>query len=277
MFEFISRNKVALLFILILLMLFLMMSFQVGTGGSNPVQKAFHLIISPIQQSVHGAIRYGGSLWHNYVYLVEVRKENRRLQEQLDGQRLRLQRLGYMERSVRQLERLLHFGKYVPAVVTGARVVAADYGDPIRTRVTIDQGKRQGLVEGSPVMTPEGIVGKVVITGLTTSIVEMINSENSAISARVARNDHVVGVVWGREGPRLVMEYVKNLDDIQQNDLIVSAGFDGIYPAGFVIGRVASVRDGEGLFKEVKVQPAVELSSLEKVLVLNERQEGEHE
>jgi rod shape-determining protein MreC len=273
MIDFLSRKRVTLLFILILLMLFLMMSFQVGAGGRNPVQKAFHLLISPVQQGIHGIIHYGSGMWHDYVYLVNVRKENRALKRALDEQRLRLQRLGYIERSVRRLERMLHFGKHLPAGLIGARVIAADYGDPVRTRVTIDRGRRHGVMEEHPVLTPDGIVGKVVIAGLTTSVVEMISSENSAISARVARSEDVVGVVWGRESALLVMEYVKNLDDIQREDLIVSAGFDGIYPPGYVIGRVASVEDGEGLFKEVRVEPAVRLASLESVLVLKYRPE----
>jgi rod shape-determining protein MreC len=277
MIDFISRNRVALLFVLILLMLFLMMSFQIGAEGRNPVQRAFHLIISPIQQSVHGAIHYGSSLWNNYLYLVNVRQDNQRLKTALDEQRLRLQRLGYIERSVRRLERLLHFGKHLPPEFCGARVVAADYGNPVRTRVTIDRGRRHGLEEEYPVLTPEGIVGKVIIAGPSTSVVEMINSENSAISARIAGKEEVVGVVWGRESALLVMEYVKNLDDIKRDDLVVSAGFDGIYPSGHVIGRVASVEDGEGLFKDVRVEPAVKLSSLEKVLVLKYRPEVERE
>ena len=279
MIDFVSRNRVSILFLLILFLLFLMMSLQVRRGGTNPVRQGITLVISPMQHTVHTTISYCGSVWSDYVFLINLKEENKRLKEELRRQKVRLLRADYLDRSIRHLETLLDFKEKLDYEVVVARVIAADYSNPERTRImiTLDRGREKGLYVNSPVLTSEGIVGKVVSTTFSTAVVEMINHSNSGISARVERDESVVGVVVGRNGSRLVMEYVKNLDDIRENDLVVSAGFDGIYPPGYPIGRVSSVKTGEWLFKEVMIQPAVNLSSLERVFVLKKKKEMNRE
>ena len=279
MIDFVSRNRVSILFLLILFLLFLMMSLQVQRGGTNPVRQGITLVISPMQHTVHTTISYCGSVWSDYVFLINLKEENKRLKDKLRRQKVRLLRADYLDRSIRHLETLLDFKEKLDYEVVVARVIAADYSNPERTRImiTLDRGREKGLYVNSPVLTSEGIVGKVVSTTFSTAVVEMINHSNSGISARVERDESVVGVVVGRNGSRLVMEYVKNLDDIRENDLVVSAGFDGIYPPGYPIGRVSSVKTGEWLFKEVMIQPAVNLSSLERVFVLKKKKEMNRE
>jgi len=279
MIDFVSRNRVSILFLLILFLLFLMMSLQVRRGGSNPVRQGITLVISPMQHTVHTTISYCGSVWSDYVFLINLKEENKRLKDKLRRQKVRLLRADYLDRSIRHLETLLDFKEKLDYEVVVARVIAADYSNPERTRImiTLDRGREKGLYVNSPVLTSEGIVGKVVSTTFSTAVVEMINHSNSGISARVERDESVVGVVVGRNGSRLVMEYVKNLDDIRENDLVVSAGFDGIYPPGYPIGRVSSVKTGEWLFKEVMIQPAANLSSLERVFVLKKKKEMNRE
>ena len=80
------------------------------------------------------------------------------------------------------------------------------------------------------------------------------------------------GVVMGADGdPPLRMEYVSNLADVQVGDLVTTSGLDGIFPRGFVIGRVDRVERGAGLYREIRVRPRVDVAALDVVLIVLEQ------
>jgi rod shape-determining protein MreC len=84
----------------------------------------------------------------------------------------------------------------------------------------------------------------------------------------VIERSRAAGVVVGTDGdPPLRMEYVSNLADVNPGDIVVTSGIEGIYPRGFVIGRVERVRRGAE-YKNIRVRPAVDFSALEEVLVV---------
>jgi rod shape-determining protein MreC len=95
--------------------------------------------------------------------------------------------------------------------------------------------------------------------------VQLLIDRTAGAGALVERT-RAGGVVVG-EGETLRMEYVSPLADVAVNDVVVSSGLDGIYPKGFVIGRVVAV-DGTGAARRITVRPSVDFSSLEEVLVV---------
>ena len=91
---------------------------------------------------------------------------------------------------------------------------------------------------------------------------------NAAAGAHVERT-RAPGVVVGTDDSTLLMmEYVSNLEDVRVGDEIVTSGIDGIYPKGFRIGKVADVEEGVGLYQLIHVEPIVDFSQLEDVLVV---------
>jgi rod shape-determining protein MreC len=66
----------------------------------------------------------------------------------------------------------------------------------------------------------------------------------------------------------LRMEYVSEVADVAPGDIVVTSGIDGIYPKGFIIGRIETVERSGGAYKRIRVRPAVDFSSLEEVLVV---------
>jgi rod shape-determining protein MreC len=98
--------------------------------------------------------------------------------------------------------------------------------------------------------------------------VQLLTGRNAAAGAIIERT-RVGGIVMGGEAdPPLRMDFVSNLADVQVGDLVVTSGLDGIYPKGFAIGRVESAGPGPGLYKVIRVRPAVDFSTLEEVLVV---------
>jgi rod shape-determining protein MreC len=125
------------------------------------------------------------------------------------------------------------------------------------------------------VLSPTGVVGRVVAVGPRASRVQLLLDRDSGVAAMIERS-RVAGVVCGQVAfadqgkPDLVMKYVSSLSDVAVGDRVLSSGLDRIYPKGLVIGRVRSVGAGAGLFREVLVTPSAGFDRLEEVLVVRD-------
>jgi rod shape-determining protein MreC len=121
------------------------------------------------------------------------------------------------------------------------------------------------------VVTPDGIVGKIVEVLPNTAQVLLINDKDSGVGALFsATRTH--GVVRGSGDPEPRMEYVVNDEKVQTGDAIVTSGEDRIFPKDFPIGTVESAKAANP-FQVIRVQPSARLDRLEEVLVLLSQQE----
>jgi rod shape-determining protein MreC len=121
------------------------------------------------------------------------------------------------------------------------------------------------------VVSTGGVVGRLILVSPNASRVLLINDHNSAMDAFDQRSQ-ARGIVAGVVDDGLMMKYVDRSEDIKAGDTIVSAGVDGIFPRGLLVGRVARVsQEGPGLFLNVEVSPAVDFRKLEQVLVLTQQ------
>jgi rod shape-determining protein MreC len=118
------------------------------------------------------------------------------------------------------------------------------------------------------VLAPTGIAGRVVETYPHHSKVMLVVDRNSAADAMVQRT-RVRGILQGKGGNRCSLDYVYKSADVQLGDLVLASGLGGIYPKGLVFGKVtAANKKNPGVFQEIEVTPAVDLSTLEEVLVV---------
>ncbi len=147
-----------------------------------------------------------------------------------------------------------------------AQVIAEDSTSWFRT-IVIDKGLDQGVAEGMAVVVPEGVVGRVIRSSAGESRVLLVTDASSAAAALVQRT-RTRGVCRG-QGERLALEFALRQEDIRVEDRIITSGMGGVFPKGLLIGRVSSVERGQyGLFQGVVVEPVVDFSRLEEVLVL---------
>jgi rod shape-determining protein MreC len=117
------------------------------------------------------------------------------------------------------------------------------------------------------VIAPAGVVGRLVVPSVRSAKVQLLIDRNAAAGAIVERT-RAQGVVVGVGNDRLRLEYVSEVSDVVVGDVVVTSGIDGIYPKGFIIGRVESVERAGGSYKQITIKPAVDFSSLEEVLVV---------
>jgi len=208
-------------------------------------------------------------IYHDYLDLVGVSRENRRLKEKLARMKGDETRIAELELENRRLAELLELKDALGVSVVAADVIGSDATGLARTLI-IGRGGNGGLKSGMAVISDEGVVGKLVAISTTASKVLLIDDHNAAVDAFDQRS-RARGIVAGVVDNGMVMKYVERTEDVQVGDPVVTSGLDGIFPRGLLIGRVSRIkRGGPGLFFTVEIAPAVNFGRLEQVLVLIE-------
>jgi rod shape-determining protein MreC len=195
-----------------------------------------------------------------------VQAENAALKTRLDTLQIELQEQRALAERSQQLQKLLDLRDRVNLPTTAADIIGLGASPDFQT-VTISKGTTDGLKADMAVLSPAGVVGRIVTPSARASKVQLLIDRNAAAGALVERS-RAQGVVLGTGEGVLRMEYVAELGDVQTNDTVVTSGVDGIYPKGFVIGQVVTVERRGGAYKTITVKPAVDARDLESVLVV---------
>jgi rod shape-determining protein MreC len=195
-----------------------------------------------------------------------VSEENAALKQELQALQIRLQEERAMAQRTQDLRQLLELRQRAELETTAAEIIAAGASPEFRT-VTIDKGSADGLAADMAVISPAGVVGRVILSSPRAAKVQLLVDRNAAAGAVVERS-RAQGVVVGVGADGLRMDYVPGTADVKPGDLVVTSGIDGIYPKGFVIGTVESVERGPGTYHQIRIRPAVEFSRIEEVLVV---------
>jgi rod shape-determining protein MreC len=242
-------------------------SAQVNTATGMPVLRAVTFgAFAELQRIVSGAVTGVQDVWNGYVALRGVNNENAALRQQLQDLQIRLQEERALAQRTEDLRQLLELRQRSELETTAAEIIAGGASPEFRT-VTIDKGTAARLDTDMAVLSPSGVVGRVILPSLRASKVQLLIDRNAAAGALVERS-RAQGVVLGTGEGTLRMEYVAELGDVQTGDTVVTSGVDGIYPKGFVIGQVATVERRGGAYKIITVRPAVDARDLESVLVV---------
>jgi rod shape-determining protein MreC len=261
------RQRTAVLFIAVVLGHILLISAQVNSQSGVPLLEMVTFgAFSEVQRGaagITGALRDG---WSGYIGLRGVRAENAQLRRELGELQVAFQQERAKAERTRQLERLLGFQHELGIETIPAGVIGAGASPDFRT-LTIDRGSNAGVTRNMAVIAPTGVVGRVVTPTANAAKVQMLIDRNAAAGALVERS-RAQGVVVGAGVELLRMDYVAVTADVKAGDTIVTSGIDGIYPKGFVIGKVEAVEAGNGIYKAIRVRPAVDFNRLEEILVV---------
>jgi rod shape-determining protein MreC len=177
---------------------------------------------------------------------------NRLREARLENLRLR-QLLGLKERG--------EFG-FVAANVIGKNLQL------LRNTVTLDAGERNGVRADMPIVTENGLAGKIVATSSRFAVAQILYNKDIRVSAKIERS-RVDGIIQWEGGSTLALQDVAKTLDIQAGDVVITSEYSSFFPPGIRVGVVSSARGAEGsLFQSVEVKPAVDFSRLEEVFVI---------
>ena len=170
-----------------------------------------------------------------------------------------------------ELRTALGWQRQMPWRLKLASVVLRDPANWWRT-VEIDLGSRDGVVENLPVLTSEGLVGRVSSVGLTRSQVVLIGDPNCKVSALVENQAHDTGII-SASGPLdnslVELTYLSGSAILKSGQGVVTSGLGGVFPKGIPVGQVVDARPVEfGLYSEARVKLSANLGALDQVWVL---------
>ncbi|HID95827.1 MAG TPA: rod shape-determining protein MreC [Candidatus Latescibacteria bacterium] len=222
------------------------------------------------------AILRGGQWAFSWVTKIsDLRQENRFLRERNAELSFEVQRLRSIKFENLRLRKLLGFKEQCEFSLLPAEVIAHGT-ERIVNSILIGVGSEDGVRKDMPVLTAEGLVGRVFRVFPTTAVVQLLTDRNCRVSATVLNEKRIIGIIEWRGGAVLELKNVPVRSDIKVGDVVVSSGLGGIFPRGLKIGSVTKVGGEElGLFREVEVRPSARFSELEEVFVVVRQSKAE--
>jgi len=235
-------------------------------GGTRLIRVWTIAIITPFSRGIIHTEDWVSEKWHSYIWLRDVRKENEELQDQIVQMKMEQVRLIEDANQARRLQLLLGFKEQYISQTVPAQVISTT-GSEFSRAIYIDKGTNDGIKPDMPVVAPEGIVGKVLRTFSTTSLVLLINDPTSGAGV-ILEKSRLQGILKGAPNGSTVMQNVMSDEKVSPGERILTSGGDRIFPKGLPVGTVASVSPGADLFLNIRVRPAATLNTLEEVLVI---------
>jgi rod shape-determining protein MreC len=228
----------------------------------NPVDRMLLRISAPLQAAVTGAVSGVHRGWKRYVYLVGVEKENERLRQETQAQRVALTAAQRQLGRLKRCQQLLGFRASRGVETVGVRVIGRDSSPFVRSlRVRVDRGA--GVVRPNlPVVTAEGVVGRITRVYGSYSDVVLAVDPRSNIDVIIQRTG-ARGLLRGIDSTNRYVcriEYLLQKEEVKIGDLVVTSGVGGIFPKDLPVGRISRLSGRcYGLYQEFEVIPAVVL------------------
>ena len=225
----------------------------------------------PVQRGVTGAVNWVGGFFGNIGELRRASAENEQLHQQVKQMEAELRDTRERAGQAQRLQQLFQLTTIMEPKMVVAQVIARDPSMWFDS-VTLNKGRAAGVEVNMPVITPGGIVGRIISTSPLSSQVILITDEKSGAGAVVGQlgQSNALGSIKGLgESGLLDMKYVSGLEKVQIGDPVMTTGQDAIYPPGYKVGDVVEVRPGSATQTQtIHVRPSAGLDGLKEVGVL---------
>jgi len=234
----------------------------------DSVRSGFALLVSPLQYAVDYPVRVIGWIQS----LVSAKKalinENMQLRYQQTLLEAELQKLLVIKEENSQLRELLLTSTKANMRAMAAQILAVDTSIS-RQLVVLNKGKRDGVYTGQPVLDAKGVMGQIIDVGYMTSTVLLISDSKSAVPVRNNRTGERAILVGTNNMSQLSLVNLPRTSSIEKGDLLVTSGLGRLYPEGYPVGQVESVRSIPGeAFIKVDVSPVALLNRNRLVLLI---------
>ncbi|MDX6497812.1 MAG: rod shape-determining protein MreC [Blastocatellia bacterium] len=257
----------------LLLLNFALMTYDArdDVTKQRKVRSIASTITYPIQQGASSVGNWIGGFFGNIGELRRASTENQQLHQQIDQMQTELRGTRERAAEAERLEKLFKLNETSAYQTVVARVIARDPSMWFDS-VTIDKGRWAGVEVNMPVVTPGGIVGRVISTSPLSAQVMLVTDEKSGAGAIVGQlgQSTAMGSVKGLgENGLLEMRYVSGMEKVQVGDTVTTTGQDAIYPQGYTVGEVVEVKPGSATQAQViRIRPGAGLERLKEVAVL---------
>jgi rod shape-determining protein MreC len=266
--QFFLRNKKTLLILALLVAAFTLFAKGIEQKKRPSFFDRIVLTLFSFPLSItNKGINAVSNTWNHYFFLVGLHDENIALKKRVSTLSIDSQLLQEQADENKRLRDLLVFRKKFEHTMLPAEIIGRDPSGWFKT-ILVDKGSKDGIAKDTGVITPDGVVGRVIEVGLNSAKVLLISDVNCYVDAVVKRT-RTHGMVVGRGENMCTLAYMLKTEDVALGDVIISSGINTIYPRGIIIGSVTKInRDRSGFFQSIEVQPAVDFSKLHEVLIV---------
>ncbi|MGA3126478.1 MAG: rod shape-determining protein MreC [Candidatus Korobacteraceae bacterium] len=265
-----SRHKNTVVLAVLLLSQLLALAVQIRRQTAVGPVRLIRLLavngLAPFERMLIYSGESARAVWSDYIDLRHVRRENLRLQAEVGQMRLERAREQEDARQARRIQALLEFKQQWIDTTVAAQVIGTSGTETARL-LYLDKGSSDGIKADLAVITPDGVVGKVLSVYAETAQVLLMNDPTSGVGATLV-NSRLQGIVKGTSTGQLQLHYIMGDETVQPGDRVVTSGGDRVFPKGLPIGTVTNVSMGRDLFLNITVKPAADLDRLEEVLVI---------
>jgi rod shape-determining protein MreC len=267
-----SRHRSLALLASVVLAQTLLLAFQIKRNRDVRLIRVWAVqVMTPIERLGTWTTSKTKGAWMGYVDLHNARSENERLRADLGALQIRNKELESESLESKRLANLWTFREGRPEVQMLAAQVIGASADPSSHTLFVNRGTRDRLRNNLAVVTPDGIVGKIVEVFPSTAQVLLINDKESGVGALFA-DSRTHGVVKGSGDPEPRMDYVVNDEKVTAGQTVLTSGEDRIFPKGLLIGTVIDSKAAQP-FQIIRLRPGARLDRLEDVIVLLSQQE----
>jgi rod shape-determining protein MreC len=252
----------------VVLSLYILTAAARGQLKNDPIGPVLLWLLRPLQIAAHSMTSWIREMQESHVTVAGYKAENERLRKRIVELEMDRNRFFEAEATNQQLRQLLDFRSQLPSASITASIIANSASAWFQS-CSIDKGSADGVRKGMSVVTPLGVVGRVVDVAARSAKVLLLTDANSGIDVMVQRT-RARGIVSGSLENGTVLKYVKRTEDIQVGDRLITSGLDGIFLKGLMVGTISKVRKQNlGLFQTIEVMPAISPARVEIVLVVN--------
>jgi rod shape-determining protein MreC len=273
------RRRIIVGLLVLLSLALITVSFRESSGGPlHTLQNGAASALRPFEVATERVVTPFRDAWGWFDDLLGARSENERLRRENQELRQKYVAAQAAQEENDTLERLLDFQRG-PDFPNGYRAVnarvAARAPSQLRQQIVISAGLNQGIREDDPVVTADGLVGKVTRVAGRVAQVTLLTDPTSAVAAKNLTT-RAYGLIRHGAGGGTVLFFDRVTKDevVGEDDIVITAGtqlgeLPGIYPPGIPIGRVTSVgRTDTDVFMQIQVEPFADFSALDAVAVL---------
>ena len=252
----------------VLLVSFLLLTVQTRGGGTGRAGELVAIVLTPVQSLLVRVHRGALGFWANYLDWKGARRENVTLRGENEQLRVQALQAGETREENMRLRRVLVLRDRLPLATVAGEVIGREAGGWVRS-LTVNRGRGDGIAQQTPVIMPDGLVGRVVQVHRSAAVIQLLNDPASTVGAVVQRT-RTAGLVEGDAGGAVRFKFMaRDGASVAPGDLVVTSGLGTLFPKGLPVGRVVRIEDkGSALFHFAVLAPAVDFSRVEEVLLV---------
>jgi rod shape-determining protein MreC len=262
-----SRYRNLIVLAIVIVAQLLLLAWQVRTNEDVRLIRVWAVTaVTPMAGVVEAVRRNTIGFLEDYFILLDVRDQNRNLRA--ENSRLKIENV-YYRNQLQTAERahvLTIFQSQSPSRTVAARIIGNGTASSAQV-VFVDRGSTSGVQKGMAVVMPDGIVGKVIAVYPLAAQILLVTDPTFAVGVE-SQKGHVHGTLHCN-GANCTVDYVQNEEKIDRDDWFYTSGEDRIFPKGFPVGRVSSVKPGQ-FMKEIRLNLSGAPGSVDEVLVVLE-------